>query len=545
MKKVFSFLLALTLLLGSGLFAGVPARAEWTPRDLSGWTDVVQLAVGKDCVLGVRKDGMVLRLGGERSGLQQVDRWKDIRQILITEPATGDIADVAVFGLRKDGTVISSSQADLSGWRNIRQIVSCKGIWVAGLAEDGTVRVTGKGELCADMLKGGGYDASSWDGKWLEVSDWKNVVELVPLSGWTMQNGLAGICADGRVRVSFGGEGREYAENWTDIVGLCGVLDGVIGLKKDGTLALPPYELFEGDGIKSTSPPDQWRNVVKLKGGFQDDLFAITKDGRVEACYSEMAYPFAQTLKTWAPVQDMLCTWEYAIGITRDGRIVWAGEAPYDFSALSGWKNVKEILSAGDADSQWILGLQTDGRVCAAEIYGSGANNTGGAAPAPAASTPLTASVSVDQPRDGRVYFSSASATSELREEDVVYTASNVIKEKSAYPWSEGVRGWGEGETLSLYFDGTKSISALSVRLGFAQTDELFTKNNRPSRLRFSFSDGSSVECDFRDMNQELYVHLSQTVETWYVEVTILSVYSGTDPYTDDTCIATVRAYGY
>lgn len=545
MKKIFSFLLALTLLLGSGLFAGTPARAEATLRDLSGWTDVVRLAVGKDCVLGVRKDGTVLRWGGERSGLQQVDRWKDIRQILITDPASGDIEEVAAFGLRKDGTVVSTSQADLSGWRNIRQIVSCKGIWVAGLAEDGTVRVTQKGELCAEMLKGSGYDASGWEGKWLEVFDWKNIVELVPLGGWTMQNGLAGICRDGTVRVSFGGEGRDYAESWTNIVGLCGVLDGLIGLKKDGTLTLPPYELYEGTGIKSTSSPKQWRNVVKLRAGYQDDLFAITKDGRVEACYGDLDYPFAEALKTWAPVQDIFCSWDYAIGITNSGTIVWAGGASYDFSALSGWKNVKEILSAGDVDSQWILGLQTDGRVCAAEISGSGAKNTGGSASDPATTTQLTASVSVDQPRDGRIDFSSASATSELEEGDVVYTASNVIKEKSAYPWSEGVRGWGEGETLSLYFDGTKSVSALSLRLGFAQTDELFTKNNRPSRLRFSFSDGSSVECDFRDMNQELYVHLSRPVDTWYVEVTILSVYSGTDPDTSDTCIAAVRAYGY
>ena len=71
---------------------------------------MVQLAVGKDCVLGVRKDGTVLRWGGERSGLQQVDRWKDIRQILITDPASGDIEEVAAFGLRKDGTVVSTSR---------------------------------------------------------------------------------------------------------------------------------------------------------------------------------------------------------------------------------------------------------------------------------------------------------------------------------------------------------------------------------------------------------------------------------------------------
>ena len=541
MKKIFSFLLALTLLLGSRLFSGTPAKAESTALDFSGWTDVVQLESNYGIVLGVRKDGTVLRNGGDEYDLQQVDRWKDIQQILFT----GFSYDQAeVFGLRKDGTVVSTSRADLSGWRNIKQLVG-NWYWLAGLREDGTVCVTEKGELRADSFANAkDYDPTGWEGEWLEVSDWKNVVELVPLSGRTAQHGLAGICRDGTVRVTYTGGYMEYAESWTDIVGLCSVLDGVIGLKKDGTLELPPYELYEEDWCRSTSHPSRWRNVVNLKAGHQDDLFAITKDGRVEACYGNLDYPFADALKTWPPVQDILCYWEYAIGITREGTIVWAGEAPYDFSALSTWKNVKEIMSAGDIFSTWILGLQEDGRICAAEILNTEALDTGKSASDPAASAQLTASVSVDQPRDGRIDFSSASATSELQDGNVVYTASNAIKEKSAYPWSEGVRGWGEGETLSLYFDGTKSVSALSVRLGFAQTDELFTKNNRPSRLRFSFSDGSSVECDFRDMNQELYVHLSRPVDTWYVEVTILAVYSGTDPDTNDTCIAAVRAYG-
>ena len=154
----------------------------------------------------------------------------------------------------------------------------------------------------------------------------------------------------------------------------------------------------------------------------------------------------------------------------------------------------------------------------------------------------LTAAVSQNLPSDSRLFFSSASASSEFVEDNVVYSASNVIQEKSAYPWAEGVKGWGNGETLSLYFDSSKTVSALSVRLGFAQTEELFERNNRPSKLRFSFSDGSSVECSFQDLNQQFYVHLSRPVQTRYVQITVLAVYSGTD---DDTCIATVQAYGY
>ena len=145
--------------------------------------------------------------------------------------------------------------------------------------------------------------------------------------------------------------------------------------------------------------------------------------------------------------------------------------------------------------------------------------------------------------RGNRVYFSDASASSVLKEGNITFYAGYAIDDKRDYqrPWVEGVRGNGIGETLTLYFDDVVMIDALSLRLGYARDQARYDKNNRPSALRFTFSDGRSVDCWFEDVNEEQSVILSDCVYTWYVDITILDVYPGTQ--CDDTCIYQVKAY--
>ena len=142
-----------------------------------------------------------------------------------------------------------------------------------------------------------------------------------------------------------------------------------------------------------------------------------------------------------------------------------------------------------------------------------------------------------------RVPFSAATATSELKEGDITFKAEYAIDGKTKYlrPWVEGVYGSGIGETLSLYFDKSTTIQAFSLRLGYARDQERYEKNNRPSTLRFTFSDGRSVDCWFEDRNVEQTILLSEAVSTRYVDITILDVYNGKQ--CDDTCIYEVKAF--
>ena len=139
-----------------------------------------------------------------------------------------------------------------------------------------------------------------------------------------------------------------------------------------------------------------------------------------------------------------------------------------------------------------------------------------------------------------KVSFYSASATSELKEGDILFTAAYAMDETANRPWVEGVRGNGSGESLTLWFSRAATIDVLSLRLGYARNSDLYYYNNRPKTIRFEFSDGSWADYVFGDRNQEQIIQLSRSVETTYVKMTILDVYAGD---CSDTCIYLVKAY--
>ncbi len=139
-----------------------------------------------------------------------------------------------------------------------------------------------------------------------------------------------------------------------------------------------------------------------------------------------------------------------------------------------------------------------------------------------------------------KVEFERASASSELHQGGVYFVADYAIDEESTRPWIEGVNGSGVGEILTLHFPTEQTFDILSLRLGYARTSELYNKNNRPCRLNFIFSDGSSVEYTFSDINEVQNIKFNRPITTFSIMVEILAVYRGSD---DDTCIYQIDAY--
>ena len=144
---------------------------------------------------------------------------------------------------------------------------------------------------------------------------------------------------------------------------------------------------------------------------------------------------------------------------------------------------------------------------------------------------------------NNRINFAGASASSTLSEGDITFHAKYAIDNKQKYqrPWVEGARGSGIGESLTLYFDDEYCIGGLTFRLGYARDQARYNKNNRPSKLLLSFSDGSYAVCCFADINAEQSIIIPELVNTSYVKINILDVYPGTQ--CDDTCIYQVKAY--
>lgn len=139
-----------------------------------------------------------------------------------------------------------------------------------------------------------------------------------------------------------------------------------------------------------------------------------------------------------------------------------------------------------------------------------------------------------------KVGFKGTKASSELYADSVLFSSDYIIDANSNRPWIEGADGNGIGETVTLYFDKEQTIDILALKLGYARSDEFYYYNNRPSILRFTFSDGNAVEYAFEDINRQNVIELSESVTTSYIEITILGVHDGTD---NDTCIYLVEAY--
>lgn len=188
MQRILGLVLALILISGGCLSGAAFADSI---SQLSQWNNIVQIEACDGGIFGLRADGTVVCSNASDS-LAQAGRWTNIRQIIPDD----DYSNHFLTGLRSDGTVVTTSKADLSHWRNIKKIVTCRGYWIAGLKSDGTAVITGKNELRDG--DNGWLEQDSW----FDLTAWRDLVDLVPLKGWSAMNALAGIHADGTVTVA-------------------------------------------------------------------------------------------------------------------------------------------------------------------------------------------------------------------------------------------------------------------------------------------------------------------------------------------------------
>jgi len=105
--------------------------------------------------------------------------------------------------------------------------------------------------------------------------------------------------------------------------------------------------------------------------------------------------------------------------------------------------------------------------------------------------------------------------------------------------WCEGVEGNGVGEWIIFEFNGSKTVSEITFRLGF--WGDRYSKNSRPSKLKLEFSDGTSVTVSFTDAMEAQTVTLPTAVKTSSIKFTVLDVYAGSE--TTFTCISEITAY--
>lgn len=112
------------LVYGDGTVEHIGNRSDKHP-DISGiqeWTDIVQVAHGHTVALGLKKDGTVVAVGDNSKGQADVSGWTDIVQLAVFDSvSTMGIENIEGFsvGLKSDGTLVATGQyyygSDISG----------------------------------------------------------------------------------------------------------------------------------------------------------------------------------------------------------------------------------------------------------------------------------------------------------------------------------------------------------------------------------------------------------------------------------------------
>lgn len=134
--------------------------------------------------------------------------------------------------------------------------------------------------------------------------------------------------------------------------------------------------------------------------------------------------------------------------------------------------------------------------------------------------------------------WSETRASSALTLGEYSYPAYNVRDERPDTAWAESADGPGIGEWVDIPFDETMDIREVRVLPGYQKRADLFAKYNRPSKLRFEFSNGTSFEADLADeLGMQTFVVDVRGADS--AKVTILGVHQGTNER-DETYLSEV-----
>ncbi len=132
-------------------------------------------------------------------------------------------------------------------------------------------------------------------------------------------------------------------------------------------------------------------------------------------------------------------------------------------------------------------------------------------------------------------------ATSSLSEYGMTHSPERIIDGDLSTAWVEGAGGQGRGESVTLDFGGTYTVSGFTIYPGYQKSEDLYYKNSRPSALRVTYSDGTVEEFTLEDKMGAQMITFSDPVQTDSLTLEIESVYAGTKY--QDTVITEINIF--
>lgn len=319
---------------GTVKLAGQSASPEFG-FDLFDWANITQLVPADFFVAGLTADGRV-RLTGEVSGYEEAARWSDVAQLFLDgdtllgltrdghvlaaasnlgfDPSElHDMADIITGGgdtlaVARDGRVTVLRRQgmlwDLDGAYGLKE-VACNSDYALFLMEDGTVRT---GASLHYFLNG--MDSPFYG--------WENIEQLV-VGDWF----ALGLTRDGRIQGASTAYGEPIpdTEDWSDVRKL--LLDRersiVYGVTGDG-------RVLAAAASPETPMPElsSWQNVALLQIS-QNYIAALTTDGRV-LTFSWPEAPAVLDCSDWTNVSSIALSNTHLAALTADGGVLTAGD---------------------------------------------------------------------------------------------------------------------------------------------------------------------------------------------------------------------------
>lgn len=285
---------------------------------------------------------LVLLLGAAGYVFLMKDPLNLIKGLRPAEPAAREIsavqADSSAIIVQETAEMPAAAAREGLLWQDAAEIY-VKDRYTLALCKDGTVKLAGQ-------------SASPEFG--FDLFDWANIKQLVPADFF-----VAGLTADGRVRLTGEVSGYEEAARWTDVAQLYLDGDTLLGLTGDGhVLAAAPELAFD---------PSELHDMVNILTGGPDTL-AVARDGRVSVLRRQ---GMLWDLDGAYGLKEVACNADYALFLMEDGTVRTGASLHYYLngtdSPFYGWENISQLV-AGD----WFaLGLTREGTILGASTaYG-------------------------------------------------------------------------------------------------------------------------------------------------------------------------------
>jgi alpha-tubulin suppressor-like RCC1 family protein len=310
MKRIFSILFALMLLVSLGLATAAPVLAEVSP----GWTDITQFAAGFYHTVGLQSDGTVVAVGDNLAGQCDVGGWTGIDQV-----AAGGYHTV---GVKDDGTVVAvgdnlEGRCDVGGWTGIDQ-VAAGGYHTVGVKDDGTVVAVGP----------------NYDGR-CNVGDWTDIDQVAA-------GGLHTVAVkDDETVVAVGDNyyGQCDVGNWTNITQVAAGYYHTVGLKSDGTV------VAVGNNAYGQCNVGDWTNIIHVAAGGAHTV-GLKSDGTVVAVGLN---DYGQCdVDEWTDIIRVAGGGWYTAGLRDDGTVVAVGNNNF---GQCGGGVTQTIIGGGTVDA--------------------------------------------------------------------------------------------------------------------------------------------------------------------------------------------------